>query len=52
VIFNAGFAIVHYFSGRFADAVASARKSLQQRSGFTAGRRIYVASTGVLGEDR
>jgi adenylate cyclase len=50
VIFNAGFAIVHYFSGRFADAVASARKSLQQRSGFTAGRRIYVASLACSGK--
>jgi adenylate cyclase len=50
VIFNAGFAIVHYFSGRFADAVASARKSLQQRSGFTAGRRIYVASLACSGQ--
>lgn len=49
VIFNGGFAIAHYFSGRYADAVACARKSLQQRSGFTAGRRIFVASLACSG---
>lgn len=50
VFFNTGFAIVHYFSGRFADAVAFSRKSLQQRSGFTSGRRIYVASLARSGK--
>lgn len=50
MIFNAGFAVAHYFSGRYADAVACARKSLQQRSGFTAGRRIYVASLACSGQ--
>jgi adenylate cyclase len=43
-IFGTGLAICHYFAGRFAEAVAAARKAMQQRSGFTAGQRIYVAS--------
>jgi tetratricopeptide (TPR) repeat protein len=49
-IFNTGFAVAHYLSGRFAEAVASARKALQQRSGFTAGHRIYVASLAQAGQ--
>ncbi len=49
-IFNCGIAVTHYFSGRFADAVAFSRKSLQQRSGFTSGRRIHVASLACSGQ--
>jgi tetratricopeptide (TPR) repeat protein len=49
-IFHAGIAVAHYFAGRFADAVAAARKSLQQRSGFTSGRRIYIASLACSGQ--
>jgi tetratricopeptide (TPR) repeat protein len=49
-IFIGGLAIVHYMSGRFAEAVGFARKALQQRSGFTAGNRIYVASLAQAGQ--
>jgi len=49
-IFNTGIAIVHYLSGRFADAVGYARRALQQRSGFTAGNRIFIASLAQAGE--
>jgi TolB-like protein len=43
-IFNTGLAVTHYLAGRYADAVEYSRKSLQQRSAFTAGYRIHVAS--------
>jgi len=49
-IFNTGLAIVHYFDGRFAQAVEYSRKALQQRSAFTAGYRIHVASLAQAGE--
>ncbi len=49
-IFGTGLAICHYFSGRFAEAAAFARKALQQRSGFTAGNRIYIASLAQAGQ--
>lgn len=49
-IFNTGFAVAHYLSGRYAEAVVFARKALQQRSGFTAGHRIYVASLAQAGQ--
>ena len=49
-IFNTGIAVVHYLSGRFAEAVGFGRKALQQRSGFTAGNRICVASLAQAGQ--
>ena len=48
-IFTAGVAVAHYMEGRFAEAVAFARKALQQRSGFSAGNRIYIASLAQAG---
>lgn len=49
-MFNTGIAVAHYLSGRFAEAVGFGRKALQQRSGFTAGNRIYVASLAQAGQ--
>jgi adenylate cyclase len=49
-IFNTGLAIVHYLSGDYALAVEFSRKALQQRSAFTAGYRIHVASLAQAGE--
>ncbi len=49
-IFNTGIAVVHYLSGRFAEAVDFGRKALQQRSGFTASNRICVASLAQAGQ--
>jgi adenylate cyclase len=49
-IFNTGLAIVHYFAGRYAEAVEYSRKALQQRSAFTAGYRIHVASLAQAGK--
>ena len=43
-IFNTGLAVTHYLEGRYAKAVEYSSKSLQQRSAFTAGHRIHVAS--------
>jgi adenylate cyclase len=43
-IFNAGLAITYYFAGRYPEAVEYSVKALQQRSTFTAGYRIHVAS--------
>ena len=48
-IFNTGLAIAHYFAGRYDDAVEYSRKALQQRSTFTAGYRIHVASLAQAG---
>jgi TolB-like protein/lipopolysaccharide biosynthesis regulator YciM len=50
-IFGTGVAICHYFARRFAEAAAAARKAMQQRSGFTAGHRIYVASLAQAGRN-
>ena len=50
-IFGTGVAICHYFAGRFAEAIAAARKAMQQRSGFTAGQRIYIASLAQAGRN-
>jgi len=49
-IFNTGLAIVHYFAGDYPRAVESSRKALQQRSAFTAGYRIHVASLAQAGQ--
>ena len=43
-IFNTGLAVTHYLEKRYAKAVEYSSKSLQQRSAFTAGHRIFVAS--------
>ena len=48
-IFNTGLAIVHYSTGDYARAQFS-RKALQQRSAFTAGYRIHVASLAQGGQ--
>jgi len=49
-IFNTGLAIVHYFAGRYTEALGYSRKTLQQRSAFTAGSRIYCASLAQDGQ--
>jgi TolB-like protein len=49
-IFNTGLAIVHYFTGDYARAVEFSRKALEQRSAFTAGYRIHVASLAQAGQ--
>jgi adenylate cyclase len=49
-IFNTGLAIVHYFTDSYAQAVEYSRKALQQRSAFTAGYRIHVASLAQAGQ--
>jgi TolB-like protein/Flp pilus assembly protein TadD len=54
-IFNGGLGAAHYLAGRFSEAIRFARKSLQQRSGFTGVHRLYVASlaqAGLLDEAR
>ena len=43
-IFNTGLAVVHYLEGHYGKAVEYSDKALQQRSAFTAGHRIHVAS--------
>jgi tetratricopeptide (TPR) repeat protein len=49
-IFTGGLAVAHYFMGRYAEAVEYSRKALQQRSAFTAGYRIHIASLAQAGE--
>jgi len=49
-IFNTGLAVAHYLAGRFAEAVEYNRETLQQRSIFTAGHRIHVASLAQNGQ--
>lgn len=49
-VFNTGLAIVHYFAGRYAEALEYSRKTLQQRSAFTAGYRIYCATLAQDGQ--
>ena len=49
-IFNTGLAIAHYLAGRYAEAVEYGRETLQQRSAFTAGHRIYCASLAQNGQ--
>ncbi len=49
-IFNTGLAVIHYLDGHYAKAVEYSSKSLQQRSAFTAGHRIHVASLAQNGQ--
>lgn len=49
-LFKTGLAIAHYLAGRFAEAVEYSRETLQQRSAFTAGHRIYCASLAQNGQ--
>ncbi len=49
-IFNTGLAVTHYLTERYARAVEYSSKSLQQRSAFTAGHRIHVASLAQNGQ--
>jgi len=49
-IFNTGLAVVYYLAGRYPEAVEYSDKSLQQRSAFTAGHRIHVASLAQNGQ--
>jgi tetratricopeptide (TPR) repeat protein len=48
-IFNTAIAVGHYLAGRYAEAVVFGRKALQQRTQFTSGHRIYVASLAQAG---
>jgi adenylate cyclase len=49
-VFNTGLAVVHYLEKRYAKAVEYSSKALQQRSAFTAGHRIHVASLAQNGQ--
>ena len=49
-IFNTGLAVTHYLRERYADAIEYSNKTLQQRSAFTAGHRIHVASLAQNGQ--
>ena len=49
-IFNTGLAVTHYLTDRYAEAVEYSSKTLQQRSTFTAGYRIHVASLAQNGQ--
>jgi adenylate cyclase len=49
-IFNTGLAVTHYLTDRYANAVEYSSKALQQRSAFTAGYRIHVASLAKNGQ--
>ena len=49
-IFNTGLAVTHYLTERYAKAVEYSSRSLQQRSAFTAGHRIHVASLAQNGQ--
>jgi TolB-like protein/class 3 adenylate cyclase len=49
-IFNTGIAVTHYLKERYGKAVEYSNKSLQQRSAFTAGHRIHVASLAQNGQ--
>lgn len=49
-LFNGGLGAAHYLAGRYIEAIGFARKSLQQRSGFTGVLRLYVASLAQAGQ--
>jgi tetratricopeptide (TPR) repeat protein len=49
-IFNTAIAVAHYLAGRYSEAVVFGRKALQQRTQFTSGHRIYVASLAQAGQ--
>jgi tetratricopeptide (TPR) repeat protein len=49
-IFNTELAVVYYLEGRYDKAVEYSSKTLQQRSAFTAGYRIHVASLAQHGD--
>jgi tetratricopeptide (TPR) repeat protein len=49
-IFNMTIAVAHYLAGRYPDAVVFGRKALQQRTQFTSGHRIYIASLARAGQ--
>jgi adenylate cyclase len=49
-IFNTGIAVTHYLKERYGKVVEYSNKSLQQRSAFTAGHRIHVASLAQNGQ--
>jgi tetratricopeptide (TPR) repeat protein len=54
-VFLVGLAAAYYLAGRFGEAVATARRAVQQRSGWPPGHRIYCASlaqAGLLDEAR
>ena len=49
-IFNMTIAVAHYLAGRYPEAVTFGRKSIQQRTQFTSGHRIYIASLAQAGQ--
>ena len=49
-IFNTAIAAAHYLAGRYQEAIAFGLKALQQRTHFTSGHRIYVASLAQAGQ--
>jgi tetratricopeptide (TPR) repeat protein len=48
-IFNTAIAAAHYLAGRYQEAIAFGLKAMQQRTHFTSGYRIYVASLAQAG---
>ncbi len=49
-LFNTGLAVTHYQEGRYQKAVDYSSSTLQQRSAFTPGHRIHVASLAQNGQ--
>jgi len=49
-IFNMSIAVAHYLADRYPEAVAFGRKAIQQRTQFTSGHRIYIASLAQAGQ--
>jgi tetratricopeptide (TPR) repeat protein len=49
-IHTVGLAAAHYYAGAFDEAVACARKAVQQRSGWPPAHRIYCASLAQAGQ--
>jgi adenylate cyclase len=49
-IFNVGLAAAHYLAGHLTEALACARKAVQQRSGWPPAHRIYCASLAQAGQ--
>jgi TolB-like protein/class 3 adenylate cyclase/tetratricopeptide (TPR) repeat protein len=49
-LFNVSLSIAHYLAGRYEQAIAYGRKSVQQRAGFSGGHRIYAASLAQAGK--
>jgi adenylate cyclase len=49
-IFNVGLAAAYYLAGHYEEAIAAARKAVQQHSTWAPGHRIYCASLAQAGQ--